>query len=496
MATYLFELFDAFPYNDYTGVKRAGKTKSLQFQKLICYNSIMSADITSSATFRIIEGIGSTILLDEIESFKDKKNEQAQAIRNILMQGFLKDQYAVRNETTKDKNFTPTEYNLYSPKSMAHISTFDDVLEERCIKQILVRSLDEKIKNTWCSEEDKAFSQIRSLCYRLFLDYADEISQLKNKARELLQVNSRELQLWTPLITLALFFENHGIPNLTNDIKLSVSQSSTSRQIDDEQESRELRVLSFLDKTGVMLAQNKEYVGDNPLNWIPITSLYHQLNIRSAEYEIPEWFARKHLTEILRKLGFKQDKKRAGYSWFITRVVVDEIKQRMGVNDTSTTLDNFDDTDTSKIASQGSQYSQTSHSGTKSIENEKSIDSKTSQGSQNTGIKSNTKTSLTSHSKTHPSHKSEEIVESEQSEAKTNPLNSSHKSEESEQSEVSKNTKTLLTSQGSQYSHFKCKTCNAGEFGIGEKGTNKESILQFHKKAGHTIHYFNKEGSS
>ncbi len=155
----------------------------------------MSADITSSATFRIIEGIGSTILLDEIESFKDKKNEQAQAIRNILMQGFLKDQYAVRNETTKDKNFTPTEYNLYSPKSMAHISTFDDVLEERCIKQILVRSLDEKIKNTWCSEEDKAFSQIRSLCYRLFLDYADEISQLKNKARELLQVNSRELQL-------------------------------------------------------------------------------------------------------------------------------------------------------------------------------------------------------------------------------------------------------------------------------------------------------------
>ena len=48
-----------------------------------------------------------------------------------------------------------------------------------------------------------------------------------------------------------------------------------------------------------------------------------------------------------------------------------------------------------------------------------------------------------------------------------------------------------------RYSHFKCQTCNAGEFGIGEKGTNKESILQFHKKAGHSIHYFNlKEGKS
>ena len=61
IATYFFELFDSFPYNDYTGMKRAGKTKSLLFQKLVCFNSIMSADITSSATFRIIEGIGATV---------------------------------------------------------------------------------------------------------------------------------------------------------------------------------------------------------------------------------------------------------------------------------------------------------------------------------------------------------------------------------------------------------------------------------------------------
>ena len=159
-----------------------------------------------------------TVLLDETESFKDKKNEQAQAIRNILMQGFLKDQYAVRNETTKDNNFTPTQYNLYSPKSMAHISTFDDVLEERCIQQILRRALNDIVKNTWCSEDDKSFSEIRNLCYRMFMDYADEINKLKDEARKLLKVNSRELQLWTPLITLALFFKNHKISNLINDI--------------------------------------------------------------------------------------------------------------------------------------------------------------------------------------------------------------------------------------------------------------------------------------
>lgn len=182
------------------------------------------------------------------------------------MQGYLRNQYTVRNETTKDKNFTPTQYNLYSPKSMAHISTFDDTLEERCIQQILRRALNETVKNTWCSEEDKSFSEIRNLCYRLFMDYADEINKLKDEARKLLKVNSRELQLWTPIITLALFFKNHGISNLINDIQLSVSQSSTNRQIDDEQETKELKVLSFLDKTGVLLAQNKDNVGENPLH--------------------------------------------------------------------------------------------------------------------------------------------------------------------------------------------------------------------------------------
>jgi len=116
IGTYFYELFDAFPYNDFTGTKRAGKTKSLEFQKHVCYNAVMTPDMTSSSLFRIIEGIGATILLDETEEFKNKRNDQAQALRNLLMQSFLKDQYAVRNETTKDKNFTPTQFDIYSPK--------------------------------------------------------------------------------------------------------------------------------------------------------------------------------------------------------------------------------------------------------------------------------------------------------------------------------------------------------------------------------------------
>jgi len=73
IATYFYELFDAFPYNDFTGTKRAGKTKCLEFQKLVCFNPIMSADMSGSSMFRIIEGLGATVLLDESEQFKKPK---------------------------------------------------------------------------------------------------------------------------------------------------------------------------------------------------------------------------------------------------------------------------------------------------------------------------------------------------------------------------------------------------------------------------------------
>lgn len=331
IGTYCFELFDAYPYNDYTGTKRAGKSKSLLFQKLVCFNPIMSADITGSATFRLIEGLGATILLDETEQFKNQRNDQAQQVRTLLLQGFTKDQIAVRSEGKEKGGFTPTPYNLYSPKSMAHINAFDDVLEERCIQQINKRALDPKIRNTWPTEKDDSFQKIRNLCYRLFLDYADEIYNLQDEARSLLSISGRELQLWTPIITLALFFERHGMPGLVNKIKESVKQSSEDRQIQDEQESRDLRVLKFVYEEGISLAKDDNIIKGNPAGWIPITALNEHLRSNADRYEInTDYFTRHTFSETLRRLGFRQDRKEAGISWLITKDTVDEVKQRMG----------------------------------------------------------------------------------------------------------------------------------------------------------------------
>ena len=480
IATYFFELFDAFPYNDYTGTKRAGKTKSLEYQKLVCFNSIMSPDITSSATFRIIEGLGSTMLFDESEEFKNRKNEQAQAVRNLLIQGFLKDQYAVRSETTKDRNFTPTQYNLYSPKSLAHINAFDDVLEDRCIEQINQRTLNEKIRNTWCTNKDPSFQIIRNKCYRLFLDYADEISDLKEVAISELDVSGRELQLWTPIITLAIFFEKHGVSGLAHAIKRNVAHTVENRQLTDEQESRDMRVLSYLFDFGISVAQDEEYLKTNQKGWIPIGELYKHFRGKFGSYDInSDYFTRNVLTQTLKKFGFMQAKKRGGISWLITENEVNEVKKRMGYFESQDgSLDEFDEG--SDIASHTAIASLPSHLGTKPDETNDS-EKFTFSG----------KSSPYDHDGVPECEQSEVIEQSEQETGVT--IDQAQNNEKGEHCEVSEINETSQTSHPSHiesisnYTNWECLNCRTGLRGMDESTPLSGNIYEFHKNAGHSV---------
>ena len=332
IGTYLYELFDAYPYNDYTGTKRAGKSKSMEFQKLMCFNAMMSADCSGSAMFRTIEGTGATILLDETEQMKNKNNDNAQQIRTLLLQGFLKDQYAVRSEGKADVGFSPITYNLFSPKSLSHINSFDDVLEDRCIQQLMLRSTDKDKLNSWPTSKDSNFTKIRHFCYRLFLDYGHEISELQEQARSLLNVSGRELQVWTPIMTMALFFEKHECKFLVNAIQEKITKSSGERQIHDEQGNKQLKVLRFIDEKILLIVNKVAELKKNPPGWMPVSEMYSRLIDSAKEYEINiEFYKQKQLTEDLHRIGFNQERKAGGYSWLISDNTVKEAKERLGM---------------------------------------------------------------------------------------------------------------------------------------------------------------------
>jgi hypothetical protein len=145
-----------------------------------------------------------------------------------------------------------------------------------------------------------------------------------------LNVSGRELKMWTPIITLAKFFENNDCPGLVSQIQEKANQNSEDRQIQDEEENYDLKILRFLDEKALAIPETRRK--DNPKGWIPITVVYEYLEENRSEYSInTEYFKRSNLTPILRRLDLRQERKAGGISWLITRESIKDVKERMGL---------------------------------------------------------------------------------------------------------------------------------------------------------------------
>lgn len=317
IGTYFHVLFNAYPYYDLFGTKRAGKTKALEYLKLTAFNPVMSPDFTGASIFRLISLTCGTILLDESEQFRNQKSESAQHVRTLLNQGFLNDQYVYRiNKDTHE----PESFDLYSPKALAHINTFDDVLGDRCIQNIMTRSTSKTIQDSYPNEYDHDFKTIRNLSYRIFLDYANEINELKLEAEKRLDLPGREKLLWTPIVTLAIFFENHGVTDLIKSVLKLAYKSSKDRQMNDEIENIDYRIVKYLE------TQITEK------GWRTISELYTGLQVRATDFEInTDWFSRHKLSDTLARLGLKKERKENGVSWLISSEEIKALKDRLGI---------------------------------------------------------------------------------------------------------------------------------------------------------------------
>lgn len=224
VGTYFFPILRSFPYLYFNATKRSGKTKMLYFLSKLCFNAFLVQDPTQAAYFRLADNNRATLLIDEMENINSKEKAE---IRSLLL-GSYKEGIAVpRCEEKRGKGnvkeLVVKNYFPFSPRALANIGGFDDVLEDRCITFILQRSSNPEITNREIADAD-IFQKLRNKLYRATLlhykiiadanqnIFAPEISAidplLSDNAQifELCKNNTKEQQ--TP--------ENH--PNLhTND---------------------------------------------------------------------------------------------------------------------------------------------------------------------------------------------------------------------------------------------------------------------------------------
>jgi hypothetical protein len=342
IGTYLHHLFNTYPYLYVGGIKRSGKSKTLRLHFCIDFNALFSNNMSVSSIYRVIQNSRATLLIDETEKLINPN--RALEFRSILLSGFQKGAQVFRVEKGPKDRLEPEAFEVYSPKALANISGLEDVLEDRCIMTFQKRSINKAIVNHEIDIRDERFSELRAELTELYLlhwkeinDVYCEISQC-SELSELCVVlktepqvegyqhlSSRELELWKPILSLALFFDRYGLvftstlPTLSSLILNLACSQAQQRYVENMTEVGEEILVAVLPQ-----------LVTSDFAWVKVKDVREKMN---AQFEEPqEWITPKWIGSALKRLGF-QNKRRLGpgVEYNISKATLEDLRQRMEI---------------------------------------------------------------------------------------------------------------------------------------------------------------------
>lgn len=282
IGTYFSKLFSYYPYLDFYGTKGSAKSKALNILGLLTYNGEMFNRISSAAIYRIIESSGCTIILDEMEYLKDPKSEQAQTVLSILKGAFQTDGKISVSIATKDQGWQPHSFDAGTCIALGHINGIDDVIEDRTIQIPMQTTLLKAIANNEPDKDNPIWENIRAKYYRLFLEYFKEICELKNKPYDSEIISNRELnQIWKPIITLARFFENHGVPGLITKIEDIIVQTHNRKILINQSSNLDIQILECL-VTFFSIDPPLHQVDEKYVNWYKQEEIFNRVKLEEG----------------------------------------------------------------------------------------------------------------------------------------------------------------------------------------------------------------------
>ncbi|NPV58665.1 MAG: hypothetical protein HPY75_03250 [Actinobacteria bacterium] len=218
MATYFFDIFDAFPYLYVSGEMGSGKTRLLELLAQVSFNGNMLSGTTVAEAARKIDIGRVTFILDEAEMLGGAKRggeERYQDLRLILQAGYKAGSTIGRAVKDKDKwDGSTVEYNVYSPKAFACIVPPHRVLRSRCIEIAMLKTGNRDISKRPIDSEAEIWEEIRSGCYTIGLGYIKQAMELlADKENKLVYpdyLSNREQELWLPILLMANLIDPNG----------------------------------------------------------------------------------------------------------------------------------------------------------------------------------------------------------------------------------------------------------------------------------------------
>lgn len=211
LSTYIYNLFQAFPYLHFHGNKNSGKTTLMEIMTESGFNGILESQTTKASIIDTIHKTGATVGLDEFE-------EKSKGTEDQFVQ-MLKSGYRKGGNYTKMVGSIPTTLNVYSPKILSGESEImNPALKSRTIEiQTQTNPLGDSL-DIW-EKEDPANQRVAQIIrrggYALGLMHFKTIKQNYNRLPKEIslpnggKVGARKRQLVAPLLATAMFLDTN-----------------------------------------------------------------------------------------------------------------------------------------------------------------------------------------------------------------------------------------------------------------------------------------------
>jgi hypothetical protein len=163
-------------------------------------------------------------------------------LKNILYAGYKKYGYVFRSGKTASDKIVPEKFEVFSPKVFVTYEGLEEILRDRSINIVMIRTDNPKVANVEIDELDVDFQQIRDCLYLFALKYWKDVKKIYEELPEEESVHARYREIWRPLFALAKFFSDELYRKI---ISLAVDKIKVYEQ-EEQVETREMILLMTL----------------------------------------------------------------------------------------------------------------------------------------------------------------------------------------------------------------------------------------------------------
>lgn len=240
--------------------KRCGKTKLLSVLKRLSCNSLITANISPAALFRLIQQCKPTLLIDEVDSFLNAHED----MRGIINAGFTRESSLIVRCVGDEHELAG--FNVWGAKALCGIGKIADTLQDRSILLKLRRKTQGETISNVDKSDPQQWAMLRSKLARLAQDH--KLTLLTTPIESIPQLNDRANDCFEPLLQIAsLAGENWLTQAKQAAIKLSGEQednnSSRTELLNDIKTIFDTKQIDRLFSHEMIYALNE----DNEANW-------------------------------------------------------------------------------------------------------------------------------------------------------------------------------------------------------------------------------------